>query len=177
MFSSFMALADLPQNPSSTTNLPVAIAGFERISFKDYRNEGPELGVSYGYKAASGVTATVYIYNWGLAEIPTGIESQPLKKLHAQTVSEILQFGARRGMAFEHTLKTSISVPTRSGKKNALVDAFVAKDGKGQTDTFLWLWAASNNFFKIRLTASPEDVFDRKEIASFAAEVIRISYE
>lgn len=174
---SAIAFAEPAQNPESMISLPDTIAGFQRISFKDYRKEKPGLGVSYGYRAASGLTATVYIYNLGLTEIPSGIESQALKKLHVQTVSEIMQLGATRGMAFEHTLKASIAVPTKQGKKYALVDAFMAKDGKGQTDTFLWLWAAKNNFFKIRLTANPHDAFDKKEVSSFSTEVIRISYE
>ncbi len=133
--------------------------------------------MSYGYRAPSGVTATVYIYNMGHTEIPSGIESQTLKKLHAQTISEIMQLGASRGIAFEHTLKSSISVPTKHGTKDALIDAFAANNGKGQINTFLWLWAVSDNYFKIRLTAGPRDAFDKKEISSFVKEVIRISYE
>lgn len=172
-----IVLAEPTQNLASTNSLPDAIASFERISFKDYRKESPGHGVSYGYRAPSGVTATVYIYNLGHTEIPSGIESQALKKAQTQAISEIIQLGASRGRAFEHTLKSSISVPTKHGTKNALIDAFAAKDGKGQINTFLWLWAANNSYFKIRLTVGTEDTFDKNEISSFVKEVIRISYE
>src|SRR5215468_5314654 len=55
---------------------PASLLDLKRISVRDYENPG--LGFSIGYQSAA-ITATVYVYDRSIRNIPTGIDSPEVR--------------------------------------------------------------------------------------------------
>jgi hypothetical protein len=142
-----------------TTNLqlPDAIGAWQRrnvIRFPD-----KQLGVEIDYQNRDGAIAAFYVYNRGLARIPTGAENSAVKKEFGTVQQEMLAIVTSR---FTEVSKLLESHPTikGTGKKATLsVAAYQFREKPKGRRHLSWLLISGykNQFLKLRYTHS----FDR----------------
>ena len=89
----FPAAADEPKLPGPKIEWP-EVKGF--TFDKPFVFKQAELGYSVAYKAP-GLVATVYVYNKGLAEIPTGVKSDVVRDEMKQMVAD-MEAAKKRGL-------------------------------------------------------------------------------
>lgn len=151
----------LPQNIG-----PLRFSGQNR--FSDRR-----LGRSYAFNA-SGISLSVYVYDYGIADIPDGSESVPLCEQYEGAKNEI-----ERGGNYENVvLRSEVSRPLTDGPDAPMTrEAIYEFDRHGiHAVSVLWLTAVDGHFLKLRLSLRTEvaDELDeaRPEILAALADAV-----
>jgi hypothetical protein len=123
-----------------------------------------ELGYSVGYKAP-GFTATVYVYNMGLAKIPDGIKSDEVKdelKRAAGDIDRAVQAGLYKS-AKEVGKEETVTMGKGKGAPELLRRRFELeiKDTVRNTESVrqseVYVTGYKNHFVKVRITHEPDD--------------------
>lgn len=130
-------------------NLPKTIAGFERGLFKNFEQKAPGLGYGVEY-LRSGWIATVFIYDYGLKEIPSGAESAILSAQLRRAKNDL-----RTAPYKQVQIKQDYFVLSSVGNPIARCVLFglIRKD-LGRSDSYLCLTAYRNKFIKVRLSVA-----------------------
>jgi len=131
-------------------NLPQIIAG---IPFKGAKKfEDPRLGLGVTYEN-EGASLTLFIYNAGQREIPTGIDGSILREQFEQSKGD-LQEAVRQKMLDKAVLEREgvahlgshePTVPAREA-------VFELKKGDNEFKSYLYITAGNNFLFKVRYT-------------------------
>jgi hypothetical protein len=140
--------------PATGITFPPALGKWKRGQDRDY---GPGWGVSIAYFAQPGVTATIYVYNLGLKDIPTGTTSQVVKDAFAETKSEIDEAMHDRGGSAKKLSESEVSLGGEADSLKALRVRFTIVDKDGQEEASdAYLTGYKNQLLKIRLTYPKE---------------------
>jgi hypothetical protein len=131
----------LPQNIG-----PLRFSGVNRYSDR-------RLGRSYGYNA-SGISLSIYVYDYGIESLPDGPDSVPLCEQYQAAKGEI-----ERGGNYENVvLRGESSRALRDAEASPVVrEAVYEFDRHGvHALSVLWLVAFDGYFFKLRLSLRSE---------------------
>jgi hypothetical protein len=131
------------------------------------------LGRSYGFNA-SGISLSIYVYDYGLADIPDGPDSVPLCEQYEGAKGEI-----ERGGNYENVrLRSEVSRPLADQPGSPVArEAVYEFDRHGvHAVSVLWLTAVDGHFLKLRLSLRNEvaDELDeaRPEILAALARAV-----
>jgi hypothetical protein len=85
------------RNAETGLAFPDTIGPARKVGSTDYgqSNGAPELGYAWNYETQA-ITTTFYIYNFGIAEIPSGARSSVVLTQFQQAIADI-EIGARAG--------------------------------------------------------------------------------
>jgi len=148
--------------PATGITFPPTLGQWKWTRGQD-RDYGPGWGVSIAYHYPGGMTATIYIYNLGLKEIPTGTKSQVVKDAWAETKSEIEEAMKQRGDSARQLAEGEVSLGAAPDSLKALRVNFmiVYKNGyEERSDAYLTGY--KNQLLKIRLSY-PKDLKAERE--------------
>ena len=131
----------LPQNIG-----PLRYSGQNRYSDR-------RLGRSFNYNA-SGISLSLYVYDYGLDRVPEGPDSVPLCEQYEGAKSEIERGGNYENVTFKGELSRPLSEASGSPLLREAVYEF---DRHGvHAVSVLWFLAADGYFFKLRLSLRAE---------------------
>jgi hypothetical protein len=123
------------------------------------------LGRSYGYNA-SGISLSIYVYDYGLARIPDGPDSVPLCEQYEGAKGEIERGGNYENVRFRGEFTRALGAPGTPLAREAVYEF----DRRGvHAMSVLWFLAADGYFLKLRLSLRAE-VAD--EIDEARAEIL-----
>lgn len=127
---------------------PLELADFRRGPVIDNEPNHPGLGVSIPY-SGPGVVATVFVYDLGLSNIPSGVVSREVRAQAAQAEREI--FSARPNVevlqplsAGEASCQRFLRAKYRFPEHSSVANQWV--------HSYLYVGSAKGNFVKIRLS-------------------------
>ena len=143
-----VGLAKQPQTAAGL-KLPQTIAGFKKGGVHDFESEHPGLGIGVEY-VRSGWIANIFIYDFGIKNIPSGAESGPVTDQIHRALNDVKQVGYKNVQ-----IKQDYFVLSSSGAPIArciFID-LVRKD-VGRSDSFLCLTAHASKFIKVRLSTA-----------------------
>ncbi len=151
----------------SQLKLPQAIGPLRYTG--ENRFSDRRLGRSFGYNA-SGISLSIYVYDYGVRHIPDGADSVPLCEQFESAKQEI-----ERGGNYDNvTLKSEVSRPLAGGD-----DAPVAREALYEFDrrgvhavSALWLTAIDGYFVKLRLSLRAEVADELEEARTQILEAI-----
>jgi hypothetical protein len=129
------------------------------------RDYGPGWGVSIAYYSSppGGVTATIYIYDLGLKDIPTGTTSQVVKDAVAETKREIDEAMQQRGGSARELAEGEVSLGAAPDALKALRVSFAVVNQAGQEETSdAYLTGYKNQLLKLRLTYPKERLVEHQ---------------
>jgi hypothetical protein len=142
--------------PATGTTFPPTLGKWKRGQDRDY---GPGWGVSIAYHSPppGGVTASIFIYNLGLKDIPTGPSSQVVKDAFAETKREVDEAMQQRGGSARQLAEGEALLGATPDSLKALRVSFaiVYKDGYEETSD-AYLTGYKNQLLKLRLTYPKE---------------------
>ncbi len=148
--------------PATGITFPLTLGQFKwkRGADRDY---GPGWGVSIAYHYPGQMTATIYIYNLGLKEIPTGTKSQVVKDALADTKSEIDEFVKEQGSSARLLDEEHVSLGAAKDSLQALRVRYmiVYQDGNERRSD-AYLTGYKNQLLKVRLSY-PKDLPAERE--------------
>jgi hypothetical protein len=148
----------LPQNIG-----PLRYTGENR--FRDRR-----LGRSFGFNA-SGISLSIYVYDYGVRDVPDGADSVPLCEQYESAKQEI-----ERGGNYENvTLKAEVSRRLLPGSDDSPIarEALYEFDRRGvHALSALWLTAIDGYFVKLRLSLRSEVADELDEARTQILEAI-----
>jgi hypothetical protein len=150
--------------PATGTTFPPTLGKFKWKRGQD-RDYGPGWGVSIAYHFPGGMTATIYIYNLGLKEIPAGTKSQVVKDAFADTKSEVAEAMKERGGSAKQLAEDEVSLGAAAKSLKALRVNFmiVYKDGyEERSDAYLTGY--KNQLLKIRLSYPKDSPAEREVV-------------
>jgi hypothetical protein len=149
--------------PATGVTFPPTLGKWKRGQDRDY---GPGWGVSIAYYSPGGVTATIYIYNLGLTEIPTGIASQVVKDAFAETKREIDEAMRERGGSAKQLAEGEAPLGAAPDALKMLRVGFtiVFKDGYEKSSD-AYLTGYKNQLLKLRLS------YPKEQRARHSAEI------
>ncbi|HEY3431576.1 MAG TPA: hypothetical protein VGK09_03405 [Rhodocyclaceae bacterium] len=171
-----LAVAEPIVNVSTGLSFPDSIAGYERVGVTDFESKKPGVGFSYTYRSAEGVSASIYVFNLQLAQIPSDIDSPLIAAVRKAATDDIAQVAATRGYSLRLPFSATASVKTSKGVTKVTYDMFRIPAAFGG-NTFTWIWPARNHIFKIRLTPSASGELNTELMQEFYQAVVRLSIE
>lgn len=130
--------------------LPKIIAG---LPFKDAKKfEDPRLGLGVTYEN-EGASLTLFIYNAGQKEIPTGIDGSVLREQFEQSKGDV-QEAVRQNMLDKAALEREGVAHLGSHEPTVPVReaVFELKKGNNEFKSYLYITAGNNFLFKVRYT-------------------------
>lgn len=131
----------LPQNIG-----PLRFNGVNRYSDR-------RLGRSYGYNA-SGISLSIYVYDYGISNLPDGPDSVPLCEQYQTAKSEIERGGNYENVIFRGESNRGLRDAAGSPVAREAVYEF---DRHGvHAISALWLMSFDGHFFKLRLSLRAE---------------------
>jgi len=144
---------------------------------KLYKYPYKELGYSVGYNGENDFKATVYVYNNGVTNIPTGYDSKVVKD-NLNMVSKSLQILQERG-TYKDLKLTGMSIfkPEKSKLTFLRSDYSYIEKHSGGTETnplesHCFITGFAENFIKIRFTYPKEHMVEgRKKVKKFISEI------
>jgi hypothetical protein len=131
----------LPQNIG-----PLRFNGVNRYSDR-------RLGRSYGYNA-SGISLSIYVYDYGIRNLPDGPDSVPLCEQYQAAKGEIERGGNYENVVFRG--ESSRSLRDAEGSPVAREAVYEFERHGVHAISVLWLVAFDGHFFKLRLSLRSE---------------------
>src|SRR4030067_1744171 len=154
MFS-VMIIHPIYANPyqENKTNIifPQVLANWERVKITDNEKEHPGMGITIGYNCSAGM-ATIYIYNYNLSNIGTGV-SVEVKQHFQKVISDIYE--AEKIGIYRNVKKGSDGIVSLStGKKGPyFLKTVISYVSNGEENlSYVYLTGYKNQFIKIRIT-------------------------
>jgi hypothetical protein len=146
--------------PATGITFPPTLGKWKRGLDRDY---GPGWGVSIAYYSPGGATATIFIYNLGLTDIPPGPSSRVVTDAFAETKREVDDAMQQRGGSARRLIEGEASFGTAPNSLKAMRVSFaiVYKDGyEKRSDAYLTGY--KNQLLKVRLTYPKEHLAERE---------------
>ena len=151
------------QHPETKFVFPAVIGAFERTGVERYPDA--RLGVKVGYVARGLGRADIYVFDLGIAGIPAGIDSEPVRRAFTSADSDVGEM-ARRGYYLD--LKrmvpsdATLQLKDRTPRFRMAVYEYRIKRGESTEPVVSWLLVtgARANFLKVRYTHPASRVED-----------------
>lgn len=128
--------------------VPVEIMGIERRAIVDNEVDNPGLGYTIAYQSGR-ITVTLYIYDFGVTDLPDGVKSPELNDHFSQCVDDAEKGSANRNEPYE-------LLGTYAVGSNEFVDFYCAKFSgstqQGPTLSSIYLSAKNGYFVKLRIS-------------------------
>jgi hypothetical protein len=141
---------DVYREPATGLQFPAKLGKWVRGQNREY---GPGLGVSVAYDVAAGATATVYVFNLDLKNIPTGTGSAPVKDHFAQAKKDVAEAQKQKSGSSKLQSEGEVRLGAGADAPKALRAVFALKDKDGnELGSQLYVTGYKNQFFKIRIT-------------------------
>jgi hypothetical protein len=138
------------KEPATGIVFPAKLGKWNRGEDHTYR---PGLGVSIAYRSEEGVTATVFVYNLNLGNIPAGTASKAVKDQFKQAQGDIAGAAKQRGGSAALRTEDEISLGAGPQSPRALRAVFTLTEMDGNDLTaHVYLTGYKNQFLKIRAT-------------------------
>jgi hypothetical protein len=141
--------------------LPVSIGGLSGGKIRSYSEEKYGISRSYFLSAnGSSVCATVYVYDMGIGQIPSGVDSgntQAAFKNSKLEIKYIEKKGSYENVKLvEETKRNTIIHENRSVQSLSARYRYInnKSECKGDVVSFLNVFAANDHFIKIRTTTN-----------------------
>jgi hypothetical protein len=131
------------------------VKGWHRTEPRKFPQE--EAGYSLGYNSADGVVVTVYVYNRGLAQIPSGVASEAVRQEFQKTkdaLYEVEKLGIYKAVREEQSGEAKLG--GEKGTTRTLHARFRMKVKEQDVGTEVRLFAYRNHFIKLRATWSAD---------------------
>lgn len=136
----------------------------------------PELGVSLGYQGA--VQATVYIYNAGLASIPSDIHAPVVRQQIAQAGQDIRVMHQRGATRQLQAVDAQPVVVNHVGCGTTFLrqqfSFAIAQEGAPLLSSSVYLTALNNHFVKLRISYPQSDQSARAQSDEFVRQIGRV---
>jgi hypothetical protein len=175
------AVADPIVDAPTGLAFPDEIAGLARGEVRDYEKQSRGAGRSYGYdKKSEGIFATVYLYTYGIFDVPRSLSDPRMSQIRDLTYQEIRKGAEAKGETVDGPrLSRTLNVTTDHGDEQLFFDSFLIRSPKeGTRNTFVWLWPARGHFAKVRYTLIPRaDGPDQAYMRNFFQAVVRLTTE
>ena len=142
--------------PESILNLELIEQGFE---------DDPRMGFFATYRADE-IYLDIFVYNYGIENIPDGISSDVLIKHYAETKKIIRQFGADHAASLIGETQTSFG----PGQIPVLEAIHVLKFDDEPMLSFTFLTARYGDFIKVRLSLPRQQLSQSDEIVAAMKE-------
>lgn len=149
-----------------------SIGPFERGDTLDNEQARSGLGYTIAYSYPGRSKAMVYVYDRGVATVPTGLDSPILLQEFARATSEVLAFG--------QLTSTVTTMVDRYATAGAGADPqFLCAEFRISNDppirSYLYLTGAGDKFVKLRVTMADDDPSDPtpREFADVVASILR----
>jgi hypothetical protein len=146
--------------PRINTRFPLQLAEFEFRGVREY--DEPGLGVSLAYQHPDGVTATLYIYNLGLAAIPDGAASPAVRQAFENSHQELLSMAQMGQYENIEVLGKDKIIPVRekpplTARLAGYEYNVAAMPEVGRVQSSLVLWGYRNQFIKARISYAKDN--------------------
>lgn len=127
---------------------PARVGSFVRQNFRDYESESVGLGQSIGYKREDGTTATIYIFDLQMPNVPNNILDPIVRDQFSQAISDVFQFhrGDKVELQYERIKKA------RNGAPEFLFAAFKIVSELTSKMSYIFLTARNGKFVKVRVS-------------------------
>jgi hypothetical protein len=172
------AVADVALHRPSGMLFPETIAGFERTHIEDYESKAPGAGFQYTYRSSGRGVASVYVYTAQIKDMPSDVYHPIFSKIRDEAVQGIRR--QSRGAEMEATQidESIVKISTGDQVVHIMSNSFIVKQRDKETyKTKLWIWAARNHLFKIRLSHTAAAGLDDNNILDFLEGVVRLSVD
>ena len=153
--------------PSTNLHFPDAIGAWQRKKVMQFPDK--KLGVEINYQNRDGSVAAFFVYNDGIARIPTGAENGVVKKEFATVQSEMLGTITNRFAEVGKLLESAPKVKGPGKNATLLVAAYQFREKPKGRHHLSWLLITGykNQFLKLRYTHSyerPNIDFERGQV-------------
>jgi hypothetical protein len=145
-------------------------------TYADFRMHEPAtLGCSYAYNRTSGARGaiTFYVYNNGLSDIPTGGDSDVLRREMADVASSISQAWKQRGANVSEEVPATEYRFTDGGSVIAIYSAHKITMNGSESTSISVLTGYRGNFVKVRFTTPGSDLEKaRNDLGAFLTALL-----
>ena len=167
---SFVTISGFSQSSFQTVRgfaLPESIGSFSLRSVIDNERDRRGLGSSVNYHAP-GVKASVYIYDFGIRQLPEGTDSDKVQKHFSQTKADVLTVFPKAQVLLQEESVTA-------GRLPLLHAAFrYTEERVGRRDpliSHLYLGSYRGSFIKVRISYLSDDALGHRLHIKFVEEL------
>ena len=143
----------------------------------DKRFEFPQkaLGVNIRYKREGPVIGSIYVYNSGLAQIPSGTENPVVRRHFSQVIDEVRQLEAIGKVRSIRLSETPEQVTNYEGCGPQFIWRGYDMDlSEGVLTSFTYLTAMKDNFVKLRISYRKGDAQGPRQADQFVREIRKV---
>ncbi|MFZ6734469.1 hypothetical protein ACO0LG_21235 [Undibacterium sp. Ji42W] len=166
------AVASVYENSINVT-FPDKVATLTFSEKKEFPKK--ELGVNIRYQSSGPVIGSIYIYNAGLGQIPTGVGSPIVHKHFAQVIDEVKQLAA---MGQVKAVNMAVGGSTISSLKGCgpqfMWRAYELDMGDKVLSSYTYLTGLNNNFVKLRMSHLKTDVQGKRDVEQFVEGIRKV---
>ncbi|RQP21417.1 hypothetical protein [Piscinibacter terrae] len=141
-----------PYENAIEVQFPDKIADFTYGERHEFPQRG--LGVNLRYSMDGPVVGSIYIYNGGLGNIPSGVDAAVVRRHFAQVISEVKQMealGKVRAVKFNRGSE-AVTAYAGCGPQFIWQGYEMELDEANAMSSFTYLTAYRNNFIKLRIS-------------------------
>ena len=147
--------------PGTDAEFPASVAGFVRVSAKDYESSAPGGGCSVRYQNSPAVWIDVYVYNPFHQRVGDAPRDEPLLQLFRATAAGISQSWAKNG-ATVRDLHAAYEWRGAKHMEVMVATASIETKDKNELSTYLQVWPAAGMVWKMRMTVDSKEYDDAK---------------
>lgn len=134
-----------------------------------------ELGVNIRYQGNGPVVGSIYIYNAGLSDIPTGVGSPIIHKHFAQVIGEVKQLAAMGQVKAVNLAGAGSTISSFKGcGPQFMWRAYELDMGDKVLSSYTYLTGLNNNFVKLRMSHLKTDAQGKREVEQFVEEIRKV---
>ena len=147
---------------STGISFPRYLGGLRRGTIRNFERQQPGLGISVAYNAEPGVAATIYVYNYGLENIPNSVQQAEVTNQISQAERDLYEM-EKRGR-YKSVVKLSEGVVPLGRAEAPLARwAYFSLNMEGiDTLSHLYLAVYKSHFIKIRFSYPGEEETEGK---------------
>ncbi|MFZ6743870.1 hypothetical protein ACO0LC_11630 [Undibacterium sp. JH2W] len=165
------AVASVHENSVNIT-FPDKVATLTFSEKKEFPKK--ELGVNIRYLGSGPVVGSIYIYNSGLSQIPTGVGSPIIHQHFIQVINEVKQL-ATTGQVKAVNLAGGSTISNFKGcGPQFMWRAYELDMGDKVLSSYTYLTGLNNNFVKLRLSHLKGDTQGKRELEQFVEELRKL---
>lgn len=170
-------VSEIYTNLETNIKFPPKLSGWTRSDIKLFPLK--QAGVQIDYLRAGSAKTSIYIYNGGIADIPTGIDSEVIKSVFEVSQKEILNLVDSGKYNKVQKLQDSTQILTIDNNTvKALVSQYrITGTENLQQPIFSWiiLTGYKGHFLKIRCTRNDIETIEKgqEELKSLIAELLK----
>lgn len=145
---------DVYVHPASGLHFPASLENFERIAVRRY--DDPKLGVQVAYGAPGLGKADFYVFDFGLSQIPDGINSDFVRSAYSSADRDVQSFAAAgKYLDLEHLVPLGSVMRPSKHELEWYVAAYkfrTSQEGSEPLVSWLLVTGYRNQFLKVRFS-------------------------